>query len=321
MAEAKAKTAKIKPDEIIADLSVAETTEVDDKVDKPAKPAAAPAKAGKRSKKATEEEAELEQKETRKKVAAAKEAEHKSHVPTPKNMARAHSKAWREANQAIDQARQYGLKEAIELVQKMSKTKFDATMELHLNLGIDPRQSDQAVRTAAVLPSGSGKSVRVAVVAGEPDAAAAKAAGADVVDSDKIMTDIAAERFDFDVLITTPDQMPNLARHAKVLGPRGLMPSPKAGTVSNDVASTVREIKGGRVEIKADPSGIIHLAFGKVSFKADDLAANAAAVFEAVVKARPAAIKGVYIKSATVSATMTPGVTLDTAAATKADKK
>jgi len=321
MAEAKSKAKKVTEEtpevvEIIENEAIA--PEAEPKATEKA------AKAGKHSKKALEEEAEAEAKEAaktaRKEKAAAKEVEHKSHVPTPKNMERAHSKTWRAASKSIDQTREYELREAIELIQKASKTKFDATMELHINLGIDPRQSDQAVRTSTTLPSGSGKSVRVAVVAGEKDAVAAKAAGADVVDGEKIMAGIAAEKFDFDVLITTPDQMPNLARHAKILGPRGLMPSPKAGTVSTDVAATVHEIKGGRVEIKADPSGIIHLAFGKVSFKAADLATNAAAVFAAVVKARPATIKGVYLKSASISATMTPSARLDVAIVTKAKK-
>ncbi len=278
----------------------------------------ATAKAGKRSKKAVEAEAEAEAKVERKQKKAEK-VDEKPEKPkaTPKNMERIHSKKWRAAQAKIDLEKLYDLPEAIALVQTLSTTKFDASMEMHINLGIDPRQSDQLVRTNAALPAGSGKTVRVAVVADEKNAATAKAAGADRVDSDKLLAEIEKGKFDFDVLLTTPAQMPTLAKFAKVLGPKGLMPTPKAGSVTDDLEIAIKAIKAGRAELKNDSAGIVHVTFGKVSFKANDLEANAKAILNALQKSRPTTLKGTFVTGVTISATMTPGVKVDVAAALK----
>lgn len=322
MAEAKTKKTTTKAAKDVAKV-VDDTKKLTEEVteDKTSpKATKAVAKAGKRSKKAVEEVDAKVAKTERKKVAKVEAEEQKQalkHVPTPKKLENMHSKGWRTAAEQIDREKLYDLPEAIALLQKISKVKFDPSVELHINLGIDPRQSDQIVRTSAVLPAGTGKSVRVAVVADEKGSAEAKKAGADVVDSEKIIADIIKGKFDFDVLVTTPDQMPTLAKHAKVLGPKGLMPSPKAGTVSTDLAKTIAEIKAGKAELKTDTAGIVHIAVGKLSFKADDLVANIQVALQAVVRARPAAAKGTFLKSANIAASMSPSIKLDTTSALK----
>ncbi len=274
-------------------------------------------KAGKQSAKAQREAEELERKEARKEVAA-----HQEPAPRPKAKPRVktYSKKQKAARELVDKARLYTLQEAVELAPKLSQTKFDASVELHIALGIDPRQADQQFRTGVVLPAGTGKSVRVAVLAEPKLAEAAKQAGADLSDSDQILADIEKGKFDFDILVATPAQMAVLGRHAKALGPKGLMPSPKSGTVSADPAKAVSEIKKGRLDLKNDANGIIHVAFGKVSFKPADLLANAQAVVTTVVQNRPTGVKGVYIKSAFVAASMSPSIKLDTNSFTT-DKK
>lgn len=282
----------------------------------------ATAKAGKRSKKVIEEEAAKVAKEVRKAETAEKEAT-KAETPkpkhTPKNMAKAHSKAYREAKAKIE-PKLYDLDEAIELVTKLSKVKFDATVELHANLGIDTRQSDQMIRANVVLPKGTGKTVRVAVIADEAKAKELTAVGADRIDNEKLISEIEKGKIDFDVLIATPDKMAALGKLAKILGPKGLMPSPKAGTVATDPVKAVQEIKAGRVELKNDPSGIIHVSVGKVSFSKADLASNAKAIIAALAKAKPANVKGTYLKSLAVSATMTPSIKVDPTQAPAAAK-
>ena len=201
--------------------------------------------------------------------------------------------------------------EAMALVKEVSFAKFDETVEADFRLGIDTRQADQQLRGTVSLPNGSGKTVRVAVFAEGEAARAAEEAGADIVGSDELMQQIQAGEFNFDAAVATPDQMGKVGRLGKILGPRGLMPNPKLGTVTNDVAKAINELKGGRVEYRADRYGIAHVVLGKVSFTPEQLAENYGAVYDEILRMKPAAAKGKYVKSITVSGTMTPGVSVD----------
>ena len=198
--------------------------------------------------------------------------------------------------------------EAMALVKEVSFAKFDETVEADFRLGIDTRQADQQLRGTVSLPNGSGKTVRVAVFA---EARAAEEAGADIVGTDELTQQIQAGEFNFDAAVATPDQMGKVGRLGKILGPRGLMPNPKLGTVTNDVAKAINELKGGRVEYRADRYGIAHVILGKVSFTAEQLAENYGAVYDEILRMKPAAAKGKYVKSITVSSTMSPGVKVD----------
>lgn len=273
------------------------------------------AKAGKRSAKAQAEATAKEAKEAKKEVK--EEAKKVKQKPRVKK----YSKNQKASRELIDKSKLYGLKEAVEMLPKLSKTKFDATAEIHVTLNIDPRQADQIVRTNSVLPAGTGKAVKIAVIAGDKEAQAAKAAGADMVDAEAIIKDISKEKFNFDVLIASPDKMGELGKLAKVLGPKGLMPSPKNGTVTNDPSKAVEEFKKGKVEIKNDANGVVHVAFGKLSFKNEDLYNNAKAVVKALASAKPAGVKGVFIKNMFVTASMSPSVKLDHAEAIKEAKQ
>ncbi|MFA6030912.1 MAG: 50S ribosomal protein L1 [Elusimicrobiota bacterium] len=212
----------------------------------------------------------------------------------------------------IEEGKTYKLSEAAALVKKNATAKFPESVELHVRLGIDPKQSDQLIRTSVILPHGTGKSRRVGVITKGDKIKEAESAGADLVGSNELVEEIAKGRMDFDVLVATPDVMKDLAKLGKVLGPRGLMPNPKSGTVTFDVAKAVRELKGGRVEFKNDDYGIVHLAIGKVSFEPAQIEANARVVLDLITKMKPSASKGVYIKSITLSSTMGPGVPVDT---------
>ena len=215
---------------------------------------------------------------------------------------------------AVDKAKLYESAEALGLVCEISKAKFDETVELHVRLGVDSRHADQQVRGAVVLPNGTGKTIRTLVFAKGDKADAAKAAGADFVGAEDMVQKITSENwFDYDVVIATPDMMGVIGRLGKVLGPKGLMPSPKAGTVTMDVAKAVTEAKAGKIEYRLDKTNIIHCPIGKVSFGKDKLAENFDALMGAIIKARPAAAKGQYIKSCAVSSTMGPGVKINTA--------
>jgi len=222
-----------------------------------------------------------------------------------------HSKMYRARAEAVDRDKLYSLEDAIAVLQGMPKLKFDETMELAVRLGIDPKQSDQNVRGALALPHGTGKSVSVIVVAEGPAADAAKAAGADEVGYTELIAKIAGGWTDFDVLIATPGAMSEVRKLGRVLGPRGLMPNPKTGTVTDDTGAAVRESKGGRVEYRADRGGVAHVPVGKVSFTQSALKENSEAVISALVRARPAKSKGTYLLSFTLSSTMSPGVKLD----------
>ena len=221
-----------------------------------------------------------------------------------------HGKKFRAAKDKV-QARPYQLNEAVALAKQLSFVKFDETVELAMRLGVDPKHADQMVRGTVVLPHGTGKSVRVLVIASGEKIREAQEAGADFVGSDEIAAKIEAGWLDFDAVVATPDMMRVVGRLGKVLGPRGLMPNPKAGTVSPDVAKAVRDIKAGKVEFRVDKTGIVHAPVGKISFAADQLAENAHALIAAVLKAKPAAAKGKYVKTASLSSTMGPGIRLD----------
>ena len=201
--------------------------------------------------------------------------------------------------------------EAMALVKEVSFAKFDETVEADFRLGIDTRQADQQLRGTVSLPNGSGKTVRVAVFAEGEAARAAEEAGADIVGTDGLTQQIQAGEFNFDAAVATPDQMGKVGRLGKILGPRGLMPNPKLGTVTNDVAKAINELKGGRVEYRADRYGIAHVILGKVSFTAEQLAENYGAVYDEILRMKQAAAKGKYVKSITVSSTMSPGVKVD----------
>lgn len=223
-------------------------------------------------------------------------------------------KNYKESAKLIDKQAQYEPQEAFELITKTAKAKFDETVELHVKLGVDSRHADQQVRGAIVLPHGTGKTVRVLVFAKGDKAEAAKAAGADFVGDMDLVEKIQKENwFDFDVVIASPDMMGVVGRLGKVLGPKGLMPSPKAGTVTPDVAKAVQESKAGKIEYRLDKTNIIHCPIGKVSFGAEKLADNYNAIMGAIVKAKPATAKGQYIKSCVVASTMGPGVKMNTA--------
>lgn len=210
------------------------------------------------------------------------------------------------------EARPYALEEAVSLVQKIKFTKFDETVEVHMRLGVDPKHADQLVRGTVVLPNGLGKSKKVLVVATGDKAKEAEAAGADHVGGEDFINRIATENWlDFDAVIATPDMMRSMAKVARILGPRGLMPNPKTGTVTTDIANAVNEVKAGKVEFRVDKTGVIHAPVGKVSFDTAKLLENASSLIQAVLRAKPPAAKGKYVKSATLCSTMGPGVSLD----------
>ena len=209
--------------------------------------------------------------------------------------------------------RPYAIDEAVALLQKVHFTKFDETVELALNLGVDPKHSDQMVRSTVVLPHGLGKSVRVVAIAGGEKVKEAEAAGADFVGGDDLVQKIQQGWMDFDAVIATPDMMKSVGRLGRVLGPRGLMPNPKTGTVTFDIAKAIQETKAGKVEFRVEKGGIIHSPIGKIAFDATKLADNARALIAAVVRAKPAASKGRYMKKITLSSTMGPGIVIDPA--------
>jgi len=221
-------------------------------------------------------------------------------------------KKFRAAVSKVDRAREYPLQEAVQLVKSSAFAKFDETVDVAVRLGVDPRHADQVVRGTVVLPHGTGSTVRVLVITQGDRVREAEAAGADFVGIEYIQK-LKDGWLECDVIVATPDVMGQLGTLGRVLGPRGLMPNPKAGTVTMDVAKAVREIKAGKIEFRVDKTGNVHAPVGKVSFGADQLAANVHAFMETIVRARPAAAKGTYLRSATISSTMGPGVKLDTA--------
>ena len=220
-----------------------------------------------------------------------------------------YGKKYQDSVKAFDLSKQYEASEAVATVLETAKAKFDETIELHVRLGVDPRQADQQVRGVLVLPHGTGKTKRVLVIAKGAKADAAQAAGADYVGAEELIAKIQNDNwFDFDVMITTPDMMGMVGRIGRVLGPKGLMPNPKSGTVTMDVEKAIREVKAGKVEYRLDKTAIIHCPIGKKSFGKDKLVENYTALIDAIVKAKPAAAKGTYLKSVVLASTMGPGV-------------
>lgn len=276
------------------------------------------AKAGKRSEKALKEADEKAEKEARKTsgdtTPLSEESEaHVKKGPKPVTRPRIErrGKNYRKVAEAVEADKVYGLKEAMEVAVKTNPAKFDASVEVHVRLGVDPRQADQNIRATVSLPHGTGKTVRVAVFAPEGDHAAAKKAGADVVGDEDFLKQLDKEVLDFDVLVATPQYMPKLGKYARLLGPRGLMPNPKAGTVATDVAKAVSDAKTGKVEYRVDKQAIVHLAIGKVSFGAEKLTQNAQSFFDSLQAQKPTSLKTAYVKTTSISTTMGPGIKVE----------
>lgn len=266
------------------------------------------AKAGKRSAKAiAETEAEIA-KEERKAEAKDKEDKPKQFAKPARTRLQRRGKKYQEAAKLIEEDKLYTITEAIDLVTKTSVVSFDATVEVHIRLGVDPRQADQNLRDNLVLPAGTGKSIRVAVFADEDVAKEAKKAGADVAGDEEFLAQLDKNVIDFDVLIATPNVMARLSKYARVLGPKGLMPNPKSGTVTTDVVKAVTQAKAGKVEYRVDSTGIVHLGVGKVSFGAKKLAQNIEAVTTSIKQNKPSSLKGTYVKSVTFTTSMGPGI-------------
>ena len=276
------------------------------------------AKSGKRSVKADLEAKEKADKEARKEAGDTTpqdpEAEaHSKKGPKPVTRPRLErrGKKYQAAAKLVDSTTVYALADALDLAVKTNPAKFDASVEVHVRLGVDPRQADQNVRATVSLPNGTGKTIRVAVFAPEGDHAAAKKAGADVIGDDTFLKQLDKEVLDFDILVATPQYMPKLGKYARLLGPRGLMPNPKAGTVATDVAKAVSEAKAGKVEYRVDKQAIVHLSIGKVSFGAEKLRQNAEAFFASLQAQKPTGFKGSYVKTTTITTTQGPGIKVE----------
>lgn len=275
------------------------------------------AKSGKRSEKVERETIEKIEKEERKAAhdtsAQGDEEAVVKKGPAPKTRSRLErrGKNYRKVAEKVETGKTYNLDEAMKLAAETNPSKFDATVELHVRLGVDPRQADQNIRTTVNLPHGTGKTVRVAVFAPEDQHAAAKKAGADIIGDEEFLKQLDKEQLDFDVLVATPAFMPRLGKYARLLGPRGLMPNPKSGTVAADVEKAVTDAKGGKVEYRVDKQAIVHLPIGKVSFGAANLEENATAFFDSLKSQKPASLKGVFVKSISVNTTMGPGIKIE----------
>lgn len=275
------------------------------------------AKSGKRSAKALAEAEAKVEKELRKEAGdtsptdGSEEVVKKGPKPVTRTTLERRGKNFRKAAEKVEAGKYYSLDEAVALAAETNPAKFDASVEIHVRLNVDPRQADQNIRTTVSLPNGTGKTIRVAVFAPEADHKAAKAAGADVVGDDTFLAQLDKEVVDFDILVATPQYMPKLGKYARLLGPRGLMPNPKSGTVATDVAKAVNEAKAGKVEYRVDKQAIVHLGVGKVSFGAEKLTQNAKAFFESLQSQKPTSLKGGYVKSITISTTMGPGIKVE----------
>ena len=267
------------------------------------------AKAGKRSAKSLKEAEEKQAKEERKASGEAAEQKPKAPVTPTRSRLERRAKGYRKAAEQIQKGKAYTLEEAVVLAQKSSTVKFDATVELHINLGVDPRHADQNIRDNLVLPAGTGKKIRIAVFS--DDAVAAKKAGADIAGVEEIAKQLDKGVIDFDVLIANPASMPKLGKYARTLGPRGLMPNPKSGTVAADVVKAVSEAKAGKVEYRVDKQATIHLSIGKVSFGAAKLIENAQSFFGSLQSQKPSSLKGIFIKSTSIATTMGPGIKVE----------
>ena len=275
------------------------------------------AKAGKRSAKALAEAEAKEEKEARKEAGDTSPLDGSEAVvakgpkPVTRPILERRGKNYRKVSEKVEAGKLYTLEDAVKLASETNPSKFDASVEIHVRLNVDPRQADQNIRTTVSLPHGTGKKIRVAVFAPEADHKAAKEAGADVIGDETFIAQLDKETVDFDILVATPQYMPKLGKYARLLGPRGLMPNPKSGTVATDVAKAVKEAKAGKVEYRVDKQAIVHLGVGKVSFGADKLNDNAKAFFESLQSQKPASLKGGYVKSITIGTTMGPGIKVE----------
>lgn len=271
------------------------------------------AKAGKRSAKAIKESQEKQEKEVRKQEAKAGESEKVAPKIQPKtrSVIERRGKNYRESSKLIEKDKQYPLEEAVKLIPSTSKVKFDASVELHVRLNVDPRQADQNIRQTVLLPHGSGKTIRIAVFCEADQHDLAKKAGADIVGSDEFLQQLDKSEINFDVLIATPTLMAKLGKYAKLLGPKGLMPNPKSGTVTKNVGNAVSEAKSGKIEYRVDSGGIVHVGIGKVSFDPEKLIKNADAILASIRSAKPSSVKGTYLLSAYLTTSMGPSIKLE----------
>ena len=273
------------------------------------------AKSGKKSKKHIEEVKAEEERQARKAERAAADAaaaaRPKGAVPVTRPKLERRGRKYQDVAKLIEKGKVYSLKEALDLAIKTSPVKFDASVEVHARLGVDPRQADQNIRTTLVLPNGNGKEVRVAVFAPLDVAKTAKSAGADIAEDEEFLKRLDKGAIDFDVLISTPQYMPKLGKYARLLGPKGLMPNPKAGTVTADVEKAVKDAKAGKVEYRVDKQAIVHIGVGKVSFGADKLLENADAFFDSLKAQKPASLKGHYVKSVYITTSMGPSIQIE----------
>lgn len=310
-AEIKAETPVVATDETATEKpEVTETVTDEPKEDKKA------AKAGKRSEKSLKEADEKAEKEARKAAGDTTPQDGEAKVAQKQNPTRSRlerrGKAYRAAAENIEKGKTYSLKDALELAAKTSVGKFDGTIEVHVNLNVDPRQADQNLRGTVTLPNGTGKTVRVAAFVAAEQVEAVKKAGADIAGEEDVIKMLDKQQLDFDVLVSTPQMMAKLGKYARVLGPRGLMPNPKSGTVAANAAKAVEEAKAGRVEYRVDKQSIIHLGIGKKSFGGAKLHENAKVFFDTLAASKPASVKGALVKSIAVTSTMGPGVKVDT---------
>lgn len=293
---------------ISTDAPVAEIVESDVKL----------AKSGKRSEKAIKEVVEKIAKEERKEHGdttpqsdEAEAAVKKGPKPITRSLLERRGKAYRKVAELVDNSKTYSLTDALELATKTNPSKFDASVEIHVKLGVDPRQADQNIRATVSLPNGTGKTIKVAVFAPESEHAAATKAGADVVGDEEFLKQLDKEEINFDILVATPQYMPKLGKYARLLGPRGLMPNPKSGTVAIDVAKAVSEAKAGKVEYRVDKQAIVHLSVGKVSFGTAKLQENANAFFDSLKSQKPTTLKGMYVKSTSIATSQGPSIKVE----------
>ncbi len=273
------------------------------------------AKSGKKSKKHIEEVKAEEERQAKKAERKEQEAEAekkpKGAKPVTRPLIERRGKKYQESAKKLEKGKIYSLEEALKLAIETNPVKFDATVEAHVRLGVDPRQADQNIRTTVVLPNGNGKTVRVAVFAPLDDAKKAKAAGADIAEDEEFLKKLEKGTIDFDILISTPAYMPKLGKFARLLGPKGLMPNPKAGTVTTDIEKAVKEAKAGKVEYRVDKQSIVHIGLGKVSFGDKKLVENANVFFDSLKAQKPASLKGTYVKSVFITTTMGPSIAIE----------
>ena len=301
----------IKTPEVINQTSAEQSSEITPEATEVEQATEKFAKSGKKSKKHLEEVKAEEERQARKAEAQETVAKPKGAAPITRSKFERRSKKYQAAHKEIDRNRLYSLKEAIDLALKTSPVKFDASVEAHVRLGVDPRQADQNIRTTVVLPNGNGKTVRVAVFAPLDECKKAKTAGANIAEDEEFLRQLEKGTINFDILISTPAYMPKLGKFARLLGPKGLMPNPKAGTVTADIEKAVTEAKAGKVEYRVDKQAIVHIGLGKVSFGTDKLLENANVFFESLKSQKPNSLKGQYVKSVFLTTSMGPSIAIE----------